>query len=148
MHSASDSQKDNQKDNKKDNGLFSSDDALPVFDRRHLSRELELEFDDSSLLLDVYGQYLIQLTDMQTDLCGNNPLLLSRKEIAHYSHRLKSSSHAVGAMQLADCLKRLENAALQDQPELESLLGTARLLLTQTHNSVETEISRLLEGKQ
>lgn len=121
-------------------------DSLPVFDSNYLSRELE--FNDNALLQELYTQYHIQLADLRTQLDEYNPQLQSPEYIEHFSHRLKSSSHAVGALRLAACLESLEVAALNNLPELQNLLGTTRMLVNHTLDAIETELTRLMEQQQ
>lgn len=115
--------------------------ALPLFDSKHLSRELE--FDDNELLHDLYSEYVLQLVALQTRIAPPNCAQLTPEEVALFSHRLKSSSHAVGAMQLARCLQQLEQAAQHDPATMAPLLTLTLSLVRNTHAALAAEINRL-----
>lgn len=116
-------------------------DSTPMFDPTALSRELEI--DEVDVLQMLYGEYLDQLDEMKFTFMRAGALSSSRSEIAQLAHRIKSSSQAVGALQLSNCLRQLEQAAAHNAPELHALFSTVLMLIEPTQRAIRKEIMRL-----
>lgn len=114
-----------------------------MFDRHILPGSLEIE--DPEILREIYEEYLGQIGEMQTTFSRAGAPMSNNEEISMMAHRLKSSSLAVGAHQIADCLKLLEVAARNQAAEFNALFTATRLLITPTRNEILIEINRLAE---
>ena len=85
-------------------------DSCCWFDRRQL-RTL-LESDSSELLCELYTLYLGQLREMSSQLSSILPPY-DFESIEQLAHKMKSSSHSIGAFRVAKLLNEAESAALE-----------------------------------
>jgi HPt (histidine-containing phosphotransfer) domain-containing protein len=118
----------------------------PIFDPATLPESFDI--DDADILREFYAEFLLQLDELKRVLARTGSATANRGELATSAHRLKSSSQAIGAWQLANCLKMLEQAAVNNTPELQAIFSTTQLLIEPTRTAVNDEIVRLGRGTQ
>lgn len=116
----------------------------PIFDPAALPESLGI--DNADILQEFYAEFLLQLDELKRALTKSGPATGNRSELSTIAHRLKSSSQAIGAWQLASALKMLEQAALNNAPELQAIFSTAQLLVEPTRTAITKEIARLRGG--
>lgn len=118
-----------------------SKESHPIFDPTALPDSLEI--DDADILQEFHVEFLSQLDDLKRVLARSGSASANRSELATFAHRLKSSSQAIGAAQLANCLKMLEQSAVNNTPDLQAIFSTTQLLVEPTRIAINEEIKRL-----
>lgn len=115
-----------------------------IFDPATLPASLEI--DDSEILQEFYAEFLSQLEELKRALARSASAAANRSELSGTAHKLKSSSQAIGAWQLSNCLKMLEQAAINNTPEFQAIFSTTQLLIEPTRMAIREEITRLSKG--
>lgn len=92
--------------------------AAPVFDHAHLSR---YTMASAELEREIIGLFRMQLPDLISNLKGE----ASAADWKLFTHTLKGSARAVGAMQIGSIAERLETAPQRERPALLAELDAA-----------------------
>ena len=116
-------------------------DSCCWFDRRQL-RTL-LESDSSELLCELYTLYLGQIREMSSQLASILPPY-DFESIEQLAHKMKSSSHSIGAVRVAKLLNEAESAALEcNDLQMQNILETLMQDCIKTIEELEREILAL-----
>ncbi len=115
-----------------------------IFDRSAIYENLGVE--DVQFVKELYEEFLVQLNDLERFMAKFGFASANSPEMAFFSHRLKSSSSVVGALQLEKSLKIIELAAKNNTSELPVIFSTLNLLIEPTRSAIEAEINLINGG--
>lgn len=118
-----------------------SSQSSALFDKNTLKKELHV--DDKSLICKLLEEFNRQLQEVDKLASCVDTEDEIRSFIAQHTHRLKASSQAIGARQLAKCLLKLDEDSSSNPGEMRAVFRVFQLLIIPTQKAIAAEIANM-----